>query len=373
MVFTRRTQEEKTLLIDIGTATVSGAVMTEGKGGAPRLHSVMRTPLVSGSETARAALSGRLEPALAELLGKFSKETPKRVRVVLASPWYEAAIRTITSRSEKEVSISDRSVLKAVEQYKNEKPPRSGNVDIEALAVQVQVNGYHSHLVKSVTGKDIAINFYESETDSETEKHLRRAIEKIFPHAHISYHTFPLVASVALRSLLNETSFAFVDVAGEMTEIAIIYEDGIHHLSSIPIGYYTIARAFGSKKSAVADSLSKLALYGREELSSVETGKAAEGFEKAFVPWREAFEKALRAASETVPIPQKLFLVTDREQMLWLKKGIVAKNPFSLSVVEVNAPLIQNAVELGEAASYDPFLALSALFFHTYHRALIGE
>lgn len=362
------------LIIDIGTATVSAALVVLSPRAAPRLEMMARLPLISGSETARAALGSRLEPAVTELLGKFVKTSPRHVRVVLAAPWFAGAIRTITSSFEKDAPISERVVQRLLERYRNEKPARSGNVDIEALAVQVKVNGYPTELAHAVSGRELAVNFYESETDAATERSIRRAAERAFPHASISYHTFPLVATVALRTLLNETSFALVDIAGEVTEIAVVHGDGIQHLSSFPVGYFTLARSFGGKKDAVGDALSRLALFGRGELSEAEAPRAEKAFEKAFAAWLEPFEVALKGASDTVPIPQKLFLISDREHVPWLKKGLSAHNTFAVSLEEIGAPMVQNMVALGDnTGPYDVFLSLEALFFHTYKAALIGE
>lgn len=369
----KKKHEETTLIIDIGTATVSAALVAFPAHQAPRLETIARVPLVSGSETARRALASRLEPAVAELLEKFVKAHPRHVRVVLAAPWFAAAIRTITSSFEKDTPLSERVVQRLLERYRDEKPPRSGNVDIEALAVQVKVNGYPTELARTVSGRELVVNFYESETDAATERSIRRMVERAFPHANISYHTFPLVAAVALRALLNETSFALVDIAGEVTEIAVVHGDGIQHVSSFPIGYFTLARNFGGKKDAVGDALSRLALFGRGELSETETPRAEKAFEKTFAAWLEPFENALKDASNTVPVPQKLFLISDREHVPWLKRGLSAHNTFNLSLEEIGAPMVQNTVALGDAGSYDVFLSLEALFFHTYKAALIGE
>lgn len=366
-------KSDTTLLIDIGTATVSGALMTLGKRHMPLLDMVRRVPLGTGTETARDALSTHLGRAMEELLPAYSGAAPKQVRVVLASPWYEARIRAVSSSSPKPVTVSEKTVLALVEEYKNKEAPRPGNRDIEALAVQVLVNGYHTRLARAVSGTSIAVNLYESEVDQATAASLSGAIEKVFPHASVSFHSFPLISSVALRALAYEKSFLVVDVAGEMTEVTIVYEDGMHFLGSFPVGYHTLARSFGGKKDAVGDALSRLALLGRGELSSEDSPSEDEKFQKTFTEWLDAFEEALKAAANAVPIPRKLFLISDREHIAWIRRGLELRNPLMLTVEAVGAPLVQNKMELGETGTYDVFLSLAGLFFHTYRRELIGE
>lgn len=370
---TTTSRDHPTLLIDIGTASVSGALLTAGKHRMPRLDSVHRVPLGTGTETARDALATHLDSALAELLATFAPHAPSVVRVVLAAPWYEARIKVVNSMSDKPVPVSQKTIVRLVEEYKNKEAPRPGNVDIEALAVQVTVNGYHTRLSNPVSGQRISVNFYESEVDQVTVQKLRDAVLRAFPHVTISFHSFPLVSSVALRALAHEKSFMVLDLAGEVTELAVVYEDGMHFLGSFPIGYHTIARTFGEKGDAVGDALSRLALFGRNELSDDESKTDGERFERAFSPWLEAFETSLKTAANTAPIPARTFLISDREHLGWIRKGLELRNPFSLTVDPVGAPFVQNKLELGEAGTYDIFLSLAGLFFHTYQKELIGE
>lgn len=370
---TKHTTGAQSLIIDVGTAFLSSGLLGKSKTGTPRLESLERAPIGSGSDTSRDALLVLVEEALKGILTKYQSKKINHVHIVLAAPWYEAHIKTINSHAEKPVSISERTINKAVEQYKQEAPPKSGNVDVEAVAVQVRVNGYGTEVREPVQGQDLRINFYESETSETVHKKITDRIHAVFPHTVISFHTFPLVSLVALRSLTSESSFIVVDVAGEMTEVGLVHEDCLVHLGSFPIGYYTIARESGENKENIADALSRLEVYGRGELSHEETSSTAERFTKAFTPWKEAFQKTMHEASGVAPIPQRLFLITDREHTLWIRRGIEAENTFSFGIETVAAPYVQNHLELGEGASYDIFLSLSALFFHTYRSALIGE
>lgn len=363
----------QSLIIDVGTAFLSSGLLGKSKTGTPRLENLERSALGNGSDTSRDALIGTVEEALKGILVKYQTKKISHVHVVLAAPWYEAHIKTINSHADKAVSISERTVGRAVEQYKQEAPPKPGNIDVEAVAVEVRVNGYPTEVHEPVQGQDLRINFYESETSEAIAKKITDRIHAVFPHVAISFHTFPLVSLVALRSLTSESSFAIADVAGEMTEVSVVHEDCLVHLGSFPIGYYTIARAVGEGKDNIADALSRLEVFGRNELSNQETGVMGEQFTKAFTAWREAFQKTVREASEVAPIPQRLFLITDREHTLWIRRGVEAENTFSMGVETVSAPYVQNHLELGEGATYDIFLSLSALFFHTYHSALIGE
>jgi len=369
----QKNKSNTTLLIDIGTASVGGALFSISAGHAPRLCKVLRVPIGNGTETSRDTLLEYTEAAMKKLMEAYAREMVHRVHIVVSSPWHETHIRTITSSTERPAPVSEKNILRAVSRYQNEKPPLEGNNDIEAVAMRIQVNGYGTALKEHVAGTHLDINFYESEMNDAIQKRFSAPIESAFPHSSIAFNTFPLVSMIALRTILPENNFVVLDIAGEMTELSIVHEDGIRHLASFPIGFFTLARAIASRKDAVGDALSRLALLARGELSEEENARVTAAFEKAFLPWREAFENALRSASEHSPIPQTLYVLSDKEHAVWLKKGIEQKNTFNMSITVIDTPLVQPFVELGDKGSYDIFLSLFALFFHTKKTELIGE
>jgi hypothetical protein len=122
-----------------------------------------------------------------------------------------------------------------------------------------------------------------------------------------------------------------------------------------------------------ADSASKLALYARGELSPEEAGTIATAFAAAFKPWMDACEDALKESSEQVPIPRTLFLMSDKEALPWIAKGIVEQGTLHIAPTMVDPTLFQRFVAAGEEGSYDVFLALASIFFHTSVAEVVGE
>ncbi|MFQ5540796.1 MAG: hypothetical protein ACE5F4_00935 [Candidatus Paceibacteria bacterium] len=361
-----------TLALDIGSGSVGAAILSEASGAA-RLSAVAREPVGSGTDTSRAALTQATESALKKLLERYTKEHIRKVVVALAAPWHEAHIRTVSSASKQPARITEETVTRAIARYQSEKSPREGNVDVEAVAVGVEVNGYRTALARPVTGSTIGINLYESEMPTAVRQRFLSLIESAFPHADISFSTFPLIALIALRSLVPETSFAILDVAGEVTEVLIMHDDALHHIGSFPEGLYGIARGLAGEKDTTGDALSRLALFARGELSQAEESAFAERYAKAFSAWREGFDEVMKTAAEHTPIPRMVYLLSDREAAQWFTKGFAEQNTFDMDVTPVEAPLVQGAVELGEDGSYDVFLALAALFHRVGKTALPGD
>jgi hypothetical protein len=359
----------QTLLIDIGSASVGGGLLTEHKTGVPELSHVKRVPIGAGSEEGKAVLSEAMQTALATLLKEYAPLMKHgTVRVVLAAPWHHAKIRTIQASDEKKpIQVSMRSVERLVEKYKNEAPPEAGRADLEAAAVQVRVNGYPTSLTEAVEGTSVKVNLYESEVDTAVKASITEAIARELPGALASFHSFPLIMGTALRVASVENNFTFADVGGEVTDLGIIHADGIHFLASFPVGFQTIVR------SMQGDAASRLALYARGELSPEETATTEAAFSSAFKPWMTACENALKEGSEQVPIPRTLFIASDNEPLSWIVKGIASLGTTHLVPTPVDASLVQRLIAVGDEGVYDVFLALSAIFFHRGVAEVVGE
>lgn len=358
------------LIIDIGSASVSGALVSVSKHGVPELTDVFRSPIGKGSGETRKALEPLMLTALDELMKHYQTHKGS-VRVVVASPWYDAQVRFITSKSEKAVFASEGTIEKTVERYQNEKPPRSGNVDIEAIAMQVKVNGYPTALLNPVKGTRLGIHLYESEMKQDLYTKIQDTVGKTLPHARISFSTFPLVSGVSLREILDEDSFIYVDVTGEVTDISIVHNDGLQYLASIPVGYQNILRTIGGDQ--IGDASSRLSLLTRGELTVDQEATLRPQFEKAFAEWQTQFEEVLHTASEKVPIPGSLYVVSDKEPVKWIISGIESWGSMQLSPKAITSSMVQKFISVGENGQFDVFLALSALFFHMGEEEVVGE
>lgn len=357
------------LIIDVGSASVGAALVRE-KNGVPLLEQVKRVPIGAGSKETRDALQERMLAAFKELVASYAGDL-REVRIVTASPWNEARIRTVHSKTEKPSAVSIQTIEKTIDQYKNEAPPASGNIDLEAVAVQVRVNGYTTALAEPVMGSAVRINLYESEMSESLQRSLIEAVQEHLPRAHVSTHTFPLIAGAGLRLISDEKSFLFVDVGGEVTDLGIMHTDGVHFLATLPIGYWSLMRDMGGEQ--VGDMSSRMTLWIKNELSPEEEVALSQKFEPSFKKWITELENALVEASDLVPIPRTLFLLSDKEPIGWFKKGIELYGTKNLEPTGVQPAMLQRFVEIGEEASFDTFISLAALFFHTGEDEVVGE
>jgi hypothetical protein len=359
------------LVVDVGSATVGAGIVTGENNTTLVLHEVRRESIHSGSQKPKEHLEKNMFEALGRLLDHYSHFSYHMVRISVAAPWYRARIRIVHSETDKPETISEKKIVRMVEQYKNETPPQTGAVDIEAVAVQVEVNEYPTSLTRPVSGKKTRINLYESEMPDGLHKEFIRLIGEKIRATRYMFNTFPLVSTAALRSIVLQHSFVCIDIGGEVTEISVMYADGIHFFGSIPRGYWTLVRDIDAQKTG--DTYSRLTLYAQEQLSAEEMSNVDGVFKKALANWMTEFESLLQEASALVPLPSAVYVMSDAEPALWFKKGIEENNTLSLKPHLVSNAMTQRFFQIGTNGTYDIFLALAIIFFHISEKEVFGE
>lgn len=360
------------LIIDIGSASVGACFTSTGSDGKPVLSNVRRVSLRTDSGDVKDNIRELALKALREALENMPRMHPGiPVRIIFAAPWYAARLQTISLNSEKPIRIAEATVAHSVETAQKEKAitrPK-GREALESLVSQVYVNGYPTALQRTVKGTSLEIHLYESEGDSD----FVTIIEKAFPRARVTFHTFPFVAFAVLRAIRDENSFAFIDVGGEITDIGIVHRSGLTTIASFPEGSLSLAREIAGGGS-MADAFSRLTLFTKGELSTEGDASFSALFKKATERWESSYARVIEESLSNMPIPRTMFLMSDKEPLLWFQKIFTAsREALPMRPILVTSGFFEDSVSLGENAVYDPFLCLGALFFQLKQSGLIKK
>lgn len=335
----------------------------------PVLSHTKRVPIGTGTMRDPSALVPQLKEALTSLLPSYAKLYPKltRVAVVTASPWFSAEVKSLTSKAEKPVKVSAGSVKKMVADFKEKNPAAGNHTVLEALPITVEVNGYRTRVRNPVYGKSLSVTFYESITDTSLLSTVRDTIHSTFAGAGVLWHTTPLVYAETLLRISDEDHATVVDIGGEVTDVMLLSHQRIAYVGSIPIGSRTIARAVaGGKEPALGDSMSRLSMFARAELSSKEMQSISASLVTASADWQKAFLDILATAGNTVPLSHRVFVVGERDELPWLSQvvsGSESRGQRPIPIIVTN-DFFSGTVSFGDDGIFDSSLVLDALFFH---------
>ena len=365
-----------TLIIDIDSSSVGACVLTEINH-EPVVSNVKRVPVGTGAVRDANALVPQLKEALGTLLADYKSLNPKNVFVVTASPWFTASLRTLASKSEKPVKVSQSTVARVVSDYRKTEHP-AGHV-LESLPISVTVNGYRTRVLKPLLGSTLGVTLYESAIDEGCARTVTEAIAGVAPHARLVWHSTPIVYAEMVTSLLGAEYVTVVDVGGEQTDLMIISRGSIGFVGSLPEGARSVARTVatalaGKGEGSLPDALSRLNMLASSELAEADTQATAAALTNAGTSWSKNFMEVLVGVSNTVPVPHRVVAIGEGDDMSWFSRVIRGAGDAPAAAIHVGEPEVvgpeffKGGLSFGEGGAYDASLALSALFFHTRHR-----
>ncbi|MCW9054742.1 MAG: hypothetical protein OQJ98_02060 [Candidatus Pacebacteria bacterium] len=329
---------------------------------------------------------GQLADALVEVAKNIQKNglvepggkkyiIPREIVCVLGSPWHQTQTITASVEQKESFLVTDAVMdnLLAQIQEKKEKDEREGAeemVTIEEMIIESSLNGYSTQSPIGKTARCISVAFLESSTFQATEKLLRKALYEVFsPSIPLAFRSFTLASFSVVRDILSpHNDFLLIDVTGGTSNISVVHNSILLDTANIPYGRNTLIQNITKATGAIPEeSLSRVKLFfaGGDDQELQELIGAEEE------RWLKHITEACKRLSfEAVPLPSKVFVISDPVFGSWFKT--VLESPelaqFTVTKKHFEAILISEK-SLEEKCSFersvqkDVFLMTDALFY----------
>jgi hypothetical protein len=416
-------KSEVALIIDVGNGSVGGALTVLTHGAKPNIIFSLRDVFAfddkpTADKLSQAVLQS-LETILSELFHtgfaqSYFKNHSKKIDTIVcvfSSPWFISQGQTIVISQNKNFVITDRFLKNVITKEldvfrKNTKENFEEGIVrrmIEADLVSIRVNGY---IVKNPIGQKVnhlEASLYISEADDAFVKSIEQCILK---HTHaeskdIIFRTFPSVAFGSISELFaGIPEYLHFDVAGEITDIALVKDGMIKKTVSYPTGTNLLLRMIGKKLSVpnqvarsyfhlfmdkraeptihkqileiLAESENEWNVYLNDGLISLSSTQKTESMDadlKNIQPDDADAIVTASPASSTVNLPKKIFVTAYPRtfelfnQFLQMEKTDETGSwRNGISVTYVGADLLKNFVDSNMLQVPDPFLMLESFF-----------
>jgi len=386
----RKGKDKLAVVFDIGSGSVGGALVRFSKKpfdsaqGKPEILYTVRQPITLApdldfnvflSETARS-----LEK-VANSLDRVALGAPTEVHCFLASPWYAAQTRTMTLSRNTPFTLTSKIItelacrevknfeLNNIERYQD----LGENIRIlEQEIMQIKLNGYKTINPFGRKTKDLEVAMYISLSPEKVLRELEYRIQKFFNY-EIKFHSFPFATFVVTRDLFPaESGFLFVDIAGEITDLAKVSDDVLEESISFPYGKNFFIRSLsrGLNKD-ISESSSLLDLYLSGHAEKKTSGQVEQSLADPRGDWLRAFQDSLSEVSSRQPLPERIFLTVDADVAVLFKSLIdqeqlhqytVTQGRFNVTILEPR--VFQPYCHAGNNAEYDPFLIIESIFIN---------
>ena len=242
----------------------------------------------------------------------------RHVQATVSAPWTYTITKTINFSDEtpfevtpeliEELSLTaQKQALTAV--LENEIFQESQLEVIDNQTISVRVNGYLVQNPKKVTSRTVSLAHITAITQKKILSVLEDSQNKILPKASLSTHSFMYMYYDALTHLNPDTSEAcLVDVTSEATEIGIVRDGALSHVTDTAFGTFSIAREISALCNIPKD---EAYTYMKGGIHFVESKLSKDKMEELHVivdAYEDKIAALFQITGDTLAIPKTLFL-----------------------------------------------------------------
>lgn len=263
-------------VVHVGSASVSGALL-DGK------------KIIFATET-ECRFQDKLDPAIfsqtitdsfrsvVQSLANAKLGSPARVAVFLSSPFVAGRLSILKHRDDTklfrvtEKLVSDL-IATEVDKFKQD----TQHVVIDSKIMRFALNGYEVTAPHDQKVNELEISHYLSLAPRELVAKLTELVSNAFHHHKnkIDFHSFGFATFLLLRHLRPaDQSFLVLDIGGELSELALVWQGVIWETLSYPLGSHSLLRERVAKHT-VAPTVAR-AILEQSGSSSLEKLSSAE-------------------------------------------------------------------------------------------------
>ena len=248
-----------TLVFDIGSSSVGGALFWREKSGIPKIILTVREPIVLKEEININQFLLLTAQALEIVVGKIFAAglgAPAKIFCVLSSPWYVSQTRVISFMKNTPFAftakLADDLIQKEVNLFEEEHLAQYVNTEdsvrlIELKNIKVTLNGYETPDPLNQRGKELEMIVFISMSPEKILTKIEETIARYFYSKEIKFSSFIMTFFTMIRDLYsNKDNFLLVDISGEITDISIIKKNILRESVSFPLGHNFIIRGVAS-------------------------------------------------------------------------------------------------------------------------------
>lgn len=392
--FLRRSEEEVTMLIDIGSGSITVGLVSFTKA-VPEFLYCVRNSFPINERSDRAKLLNSMSTLLDSVLAKTvkqglktdkSQKTRKINKVVISfsTPWHLFKSKKVQI-SENEMFVVNKTLLKKILD-KEEDLFRKEYVDadnknekldwtiIEKSIIHTKINGYFLEDSIGKKAKMIDVFVYLSAIERKVKEKILSIVSK---HTHINKenilpYTFPLVFFSTIRDNFSpDSDFFLMNITSESTEISLVEDNVMTANYSFPLGRDLIIRLI-AKKSKVSSEIAESIL--RMYLSSKLEPKMSLLVEKVLIDieaeWSVYIEDAIHSLCHDLVTPKRIFITANQDvasifiNFLKMKKVDSTSNfRKNLEITLVDTGYLANHYKRNSKVEPDEFIVILSDFY----------
>lgn len=379
-------KEHFVAVFDIGSGSIGGSVVALSHTQNPEVRFICREEIAFQERMQFARLLAAMQKTFALVTHEVKAFTDANnirildTHVTLASPWYSSQTRIVHYERDGEFLVTEKGMTKLIEReiglfresqiFTEGKGAGVPPEIVEAKNISVSINGYHVDRPYGKKATELDFALYISMMPGPVNTVIQEALSTEWPSFNGRFSSFSFATYDAIRDIFSdESSFLFMDISGEATDVSIVANTVLLESVSFPFGTRTLLRSLiDGRKSTKTATESDLTLYLEGNL----TGKHSEDIEilisEAIEDWTKLFHDTLRQFGKEFPIPRVIFYTIDdvygapfESAMKKLHFSRLGSEEHQFAVRRLGMKFLGKFIGATEGVPQDPFLAIGTI------------
>ena len=377
------------VIFDIGSGSIGGAFASIDPGRTPEIIFTTRRDIPFQEKLDFQRFLNSMIKELEEMFVVMQKAgggiRVEQAFCVLASPWYASQTRIVRFSQPAPFSVTDKALskllqkeidlLKASNLFAHSRVEDQLPQIMEAKNVQVKLNGYEVREPVGKRASELEAAFYISLIPGKIYTSISESITKFWSVRDVHFSSFAFTAFDCIRDIfVDDSSFLFMDISGEVTDISLAKDNVLLESVSFPAGKNMLVRALVKEmKTTPAAAISELDLYLLERSTREHAKQIERILDSVAQEWLVFFENALAELATEFPIPRTLFYTADNNVMKWFENAIrgtsftkFSSDEGSFAIRFLGSSFLNKFVQVLEPSFQDPFLAIEVMFANKF-------
>lgn len=396
----QKKKEELVLVLDVGNASVGGALVLLTPQDVPQIVFSTRSAITVSrtihSSRLIQSLGNALERTLKDLnkngmphlvFTRRGKMIPRFVFCVFAAPWHVSHLRAtaVSQPTSFEVTHDALSSIlqKELETSKNPQTKeylRSGvegdrMIFLEKEVVRITLNGYETPKPFHRKTKKLESLFFVSMAPQDIIDLVKKKIERVFHIDDVRFHSFTLAFWNVVRGIWGvEKDYLLIDISGELSEISLVRDGALVETGTFPRGRnFFLRKIMSSFHVSIHEASSLLDLYFSGNLSNEVADRFETILNETKKEWLQNLKEALSRFSDGLFLPSHIFLAAD-EPLAKLLMRVIQDGKWGVATF-TGEPFVVTLIGNEALANFskttstrqDNFLIIDSLFAQKLH------
>ncbi len=377
------------IIFDIGSASIGGAFASVDGSRIPEIIFTTRRDIPFQEKLNFQRFLDSMIKTLEEMFVSMQKAgggvRVSRAFCVLASPWYASQTRLVHYEQPAPFTVTEKGLSKLIQKeidlFRDSKLFSRSKVGdalpeiMESKNIQMKLNGYEVQTPFGKKASELEVALYISMIPANIHRSINESIVKFWHTPTVHFSSFSFCAFDTIRDIFtDESSFLFMDISGEVTDISLAKDNVLLESISFPAGKNMLIRALvKGMKSTPAVAISEMNLYLEGKATREHAKQVEEILNEESKEWLLFFEDALSQFATEFPIPRTIFYTADDSVTKWFEGALHDANFSRFSQEEgqfmirsLGNTFLNKFVQVDEPNFQDPFLAIETIFANKF-------